>query len=159
MFIFFSKILQSLADLHKATSTPAETDNEQWFVKHFSTVIDSALAKLRFDSSPEEVWEPFNAVLLSIFCSCYQKKVQFFFAEFQLLSTLVQRANRKSNWLLSMQHISPILASMKNTEIPMPGVVRDGSTVFIHSVGTEATILPTKTRPKKLSFIGSDGET
>lgn len=56
-----------------------------------------------------------------------------------------------------MEHISPVLASLKNTVIPMPGINKPSGVVTIQSVHHVVHILPTKTKPKKLAFIGSDG--
>ena len=72
----------------------------------------------------------------------------------------------------SLKDVSPRLAAMRDTSIPMPGVggsldspaaagLADGSgsgAVTIAGFKHEVTVLPTKTRPKKLSILGSDGE-
>ena len=72
----------------------------------------------------------------------------------------------------SLKDVSPRLAAMRNTSIPMTGVVgvtsgssavggpgASSQTVTIARVVDEVTVLPTKTRPKKLQMIGSDGKT
>jgi len=73
----------------------------------------------------------------------------------------------------SLKDVSPRLAAMRDTSIPMPGVggspdssAAAGSAtgpgseaVTIARFNHEVTVLPTKTRPKKLSILGSDGET
>lgn len=46
---------------------------------------------------------------------------------------------------------------MSTTEMALPGEVSASDTVTIQSVGNSITILPTKTKPKKLFFLGSDG--
>ena len=52
-----------------------------------------------------------------------------------------------------MKEISPRLAKLKDSYLPVPG--RSGLTVIqFHPV---LTILPTKTRPKKLHLRGGDG--
>lgn len=131
-------IFSSMTELYKITSHKPETDNDQFFCKHIQPLIETAL-KGDGDSStnPETAWEPFN----------------------NLLEMLTNRANRKSNWLLQMKDISPVLKEMKSTRIPMPGVARGGQCVFVEGVGPEVTILPTKTRPKKIWLLGSDGKT
>jgi hypothetical protein len=71
-----------------------------------------------------------------------------------------------------LKDVSPRLATMRNTSIPMPGVsgMMSGppaaggleaspGAVTIASIVDEVTVLPTKTRPKKLRMIGSDGKT
>ena len=48
---------------------------------------------------------------------------------------------------------------MQNTAIPIPGQeLSDGSIVTIASMKEQVTIMVTKTRPKKITFIGSDGK-
>ena len=73
----------------------------------------------------------------------------------------------------SLENVSPRLAAMRNTSIPMPGVggSLDNPTAAAPAIGPgsgavtiagfkhEITVLPTKTRPKKLSILGSDGAT
>lgn len=46
---------------------------------------------------------------------------------------------------------------MTTTEMALPGEVSASDAVTIQSVGNTITILPTKTKPKKLFFLGSDG--
>jgi PI-3-kinase-related kinase SMG-1 len=57
-----------------------------------------------------------------------------------------------------MDHISSKLANLKNTVIAMPGLGSIGRVVTIDAVYNTVQILPTKTKPKKLIFIGSDGK-
>ncbi|CAG9763881.1 unnamed protein product [Ceutorhynchus assimilis] len=57
-----------------------------------------------------------------------------------------------------MRDISPVLWAIKDTPIAMPGVATN-TNVTIESVGDVVSILPTKTKPKKLVFYGSDGKT
>lgn len=71
---------------------------------------------------------------------------------------LQQRAQKRASYILRLEEISPWLAAMTNTEIALPGEVSARDTVTIHSVGSTITILPTKTKPKKLLFLGSDGK-
>lgn len=72
--------------------------------------------------------------------------------------SLQQRAQKRASYLLRLEEISPWLAAMMNTEIALPGEVSTRDTVTIHSVSSTITILPTKTKPKKLLFLGSDGK-
>lgn len=70
----------------------------------------------------------------------------------------MQRVHRRAAYSLSMNDISPILANLRNTCIAMPGVAaNDNKIVTIESVDNNVQILPTKTKPKKLIFHGSDG--
>jgi hypothetical protein len=69
---------------------------------------------------------------------------------------------------LDLQNVAPALMALGETEIPMPGVRQGCSSVqsvmtgFDNSVTVvgvipKATTLRTKTRPKKLALLGSDG--
>jgi PI-3-kinase-related kinase SMG-1 len=58
-----------------------------------------------------------------------------------------------------MVDISPALASLKDSVIAMPGVAsRSGTIITVSAVDNNIAILPTKTKPKKLVFHGSDGQ-
>ena len=71
--------------------------------------------------------------------------------------SLQQRSQKRASYLLHLNEISPRLASMAATEIAMPGEASATDAITIQSVGHTITILPTKTKPKKLFFLGSDG--
>lgn len=76
-----------------------------------------------------------------------------------LQTRLSQRANKRAAHTLRMEDISPVLASLKNTCIAMPGVSSGkGCIITIASLHNHIYILPTKTKPKKLMFFGSDGK-
>lgn len=72
--------------------------------------------------------------------------------------SLQQRAQKRASYLLCLEEISPRLGSMSQTEMALPGEVSATDAVTIHNVGNTITILPTKTKPKKLYFLGSDGK-
>lgn len=76
---------------------------------------------------------------------------------YQIMLSLQQRAQKRASYLLHLDEISPRLASMTTTEMALPGEVSASDAVTIQSVGNTITILPTKTKPKKLFFVGSDG--
>jgi len=75
------------------------------------------------------------------------------------MMSLQQRAQKKTSYLLRLDEISPRLVSMTTTEMALPGEVSASDAVTIRSVGGTISILPTKTKPKKLFFLGSDGRT
>lgn len=77
----------------------------------------------------------------------------------QIMLSLQQRAQKRASYLLKLDEISPRLTAMSNTEMALPGEVSATDAVTIQSVGNTITILPTKTKPKKLYFLGSDGRT
>ncbi|KAM4698242.1 serine/threonine-protein kinase SMG1 [Rhinophrynus dorsalis] len=132
-------IVFALEHVCSITSAPAETPHEKWFQDTYGEAIETALEKLRNPSNPANPgnsWMPFKQVMLN----------------------LQQRAQKRASYLLRLEEISPCLASMTNTEIALPGEVSDRDTITIHSVGSNITILPTKTKPKKFIFLGSDGK-
>lgn len=67
----------------------------------------------------------------------------------------------------SLADISPRLAAMTNSDIPMPAIHGAGDAaglghpgiLTIASFGDHVTVLTTKTRPKRLRMGGSDGAT
>ncbi|XP_074867075.1 serine/threonine-protein kinase SMG1 isoform X1 [Carettochelys insculpta] len=132
-------IVFALEHVQSITAAPAETPHEKWFQDNYGDAIENALEKLKNPSNPAKPgssWIPFKEVMLS----------------------LQQRAQKRASYLLRLEEISPWLAAMMNTEIALPGEVSARDTVTIHSVGSTITILPTKTKPKKLLFLGSDGK-
>lgn len=77
----------------------------------------------------------------------------------QLQAKLQQRAQKRIAYTLKMSDISPAIFALKNTCIAMPGVSKKaGQIISISSVENHIAILPTKTKPKKLVFHGSDGK-
>ena len=65
---------------------------------------------------------------------------------------------------LKLPDISPELAKTRSSIISMPGLQEvqgehnSASIVTIHSFETLVAILPSKTKPKKIRLIGSDGQ-
>lgn len=76
----------------------------------------------------------------------------------QIMLSLQQRAQKRASYLLHLDEISPRLVSMTKTEMALPGEVSASDAITIQSIGSTITILPTKTKPKKLFFMGSDGQ-
>ncbi|KAF7654424.1 hypothetical protein LDENG_00070090 [Lucifuga dentata] len=104
----------------------------------YGDAITSALERLRNPqnpANPASSWLPFKQIMIS----------------------LQQRAQKRASYLLHLDEISPRLASMTTTEMALPGEVSATDAVTIQRVGNTITILPTKTKPKKLFFLGSDG--
>uniref|UniRef100_A0A8C4EGN0 non-specific serine/threonine protein kinase n=1 Tax=Dicentrarchus labrax TaxID=13489 RepID=A0A8C4EGN0_DICLA len=120
------------------TAAPAETPHETWFQQTYGNAIVSALERLRNPANPANPassWLPFKQIMMS----------------------LQQRAQKRASYLLHLDEISPRLVSMTKTEMALPGEVSASDAVTIQNVGNTITILPTKTKPKKLFFLGSDG--
>uniref|UniRef100_A0A8C2D9F8 Serine/threonine-protein kinase SMG1 n=1 Tax=Cyprinus carpio TaxID=7962 RepID=A0A8C2D9F8_CYPCA len=131
-------VVFALDHVRSITAAPAETPHEAWFQETYGEAIHNALERLRSPlnpANPASSWVPFKQIMLS----------------------LQQRAQKRASYLLQLDEISPRLTAMTNTEMALPGEVSATDAVTIQSVGNTITILPTKTKPKKLYFLGSDG--
>lgn len=137
--IILKPITFILENLHSMTSVPAETPHEKNFQEKFGAAIEDVINRMNNPKNPA--------------------KPQLTSLPLKHLETkLTQRVYRRVAYSLLMTDISPILANLKNTSIAMPGVAAiDNRVVTIMSVGNTVQILPTKTKPKKLIFHGSDG--
>lgn len=144
-------ILFVMERLFEATSVKPETANELAFQERFSNAIQETITSLKgpldCNSPSPDGWTKFK----------------------QLYTVLQQRSQKRSATTFKMADISPVLAQMKNTVISMPGIEhlqnRSSSRsdadqnrwIYIRSVDNFVQILPTKTKPKKIAFYGSDG--
>ncbi|XP_016104477.1 serine/threonine-protein kinase SMG1-like isoform X2 [Sinocyclocheilus grahami] len=132
-------VVFALDHVRSITAASAETPHEAWFQETYGEAIHNALERLRNPlnpANPASSWVPFKQIMLS----------------------LQQRAQKRASYLLRLDEISPRLTAMTNTEMALPGEVSATDAVAIQSVGNTITILPTKTKPKKLYFLGSDGK-
>ncbi|KAG0722298.1 Serine/threonine-protein kinase SMG1 [Chionoecetes opilio] len=138
--IIFKPLLFVLDQLADITSAHPETPHECHFHDTYGSLIATALSDLR---EPESYFDPQSALS----------------GLRQLQQMLQQRAHRRASATLKMVEVSPKLGSLSNTLIAMPGVVSASQQVVtLASVDGHISILPTKTKPKKLSFQGSDGK-
>jgi serine/threonine-protein kinase SMG1 len=135
--IILKPIVSCLEHVYEMTSKMlSETPNEESFQAEFSQKIDKALIQLKNvknANKPSQGWSSFKL----------------------LHQSLLQRSQRRDASDLAMNKISPKLAMIKGSTIPIPG--NDGQHITIHSISPNVIILPTKTKPKKLFFIGSNG--
>ncbi|KAJ7561858.1 hypothetical protein O6H91_03G044300 [Diphasiastrum complanatum] len=143
-----------------STSRSPETPHEVWFQEHYGSQLKSAISFFKtppsIAASLGEVWRPLDAI-----------------------ATSLANHQKKSSVLLS--DVAPKLAALKCSDAPMPGLGahimsldasfpyvpvglgKDSNGGNLSEVVTIATfdeqvaILATKTKPKKLSFVGSDG--
>ncbi len=77
-----------------------------------------------------------------------------------------QFSHNKTGFQLDLQQISPKLAKLSSSTsdqeqftIPIPGSGTSlAGAVMLRAIDPNIFILPTKTRPKKLIFIGTDGK-
>jgi len=126
------------ADAH----TTMQTAHERWFVETFGRRIGAALPRLEMPATdeyaPEDAWEPFKAI--------YEE--------------MKAHSGTRAAHQLQLQDISPRLAEVTSSAIFMPGLSLHelgGSPVFVQAFRSAVTILPTKTKPKKMTLLGSDG--
>lgn len=118
-----------------------ETPHEKQFQEKYMEDINMVIEKLKNPECPEK---PQDSLLP---LKQLQKKFQ-------------QKFHKRASYSLKMQDISPVLHSIKNTLIAMPGLATTNKkNVTISHVSNVVSILPTKTKPKKLVFYGSDGQT
>jgi phosphatidylinositol kinase/protein kinase (PI-3 family) len=59
--------------------------------------------------------------------------------------------------ILELANVSPYLSDLRNTAIGIPGYHKSDNACFIDTFGQSVIILPTKTKPKKLNLVGTDG--
>ncbi|XAR59500.1 Non-specific serine/threonine protein kinase [Bertholletia excelsa] len=132
-----------------STSRKPETPHEIWFHKEYKEQLKSAI--LNFKTPPAsaaalgDVWRPFDSIASSL--ASYQRKSS-----------------------ISLGEVAPQLAQLSSSDVPMPGLEKQitisesngdltssQGIVTIASFTEQVVILSTKTKPKKLVIMGSDG--
>jgi len=119
-----------------STSREPETPHEVWFQKEYGELLKSAIVS--FKTPPVsalnlgDIWKPFESIAASLLA--YQRKS-----------------------LVSLSEVAPRLSLLRSSDAPMPGLDIK-SLVTVSSLCDNLVILSTKTRPKKLVFMGSDGK-
>lgn len=133
-----------------STSQKPETPHEIWFHDEYMEQIKTSITKFRTPPASAlaigDVWRPFSNIATSL--ASYQRKAS-----------------------ISLVEVAPLLAQLSSSDVPMPGLERqimmaesDGGftssdeIVTIASFAEQVSILPTKTKPKKLVILGSDGQ-
>lgn len=144
--IHFRRILYSLETTRLMTSSSSplgapETPHESWFQLKFEQPIDALIGMLR--SPPDNVLAD---SLTSAVLNTYQEL---------LLSLRKHSFVTNTNNRLQMADISPKLAALEATLVPLPG--HQSGAVRLHKVYKTVSVLHTNTKPKKIVFIGSDG--
>jgi PI-3-kinase-related kinase SMG-1 len=132
-------VLVDVDDLRRRTyARTSESPHEKQFARMFGSSIDAAIAELR---------EP----------SCIPYDAAATWAPFKLLDEQLKEVSRRK---LVLEDISPRLAARQASAISMPGLsARDpAKLVTIQSFKKDVLILPSKTKPKKLFLVGSDGK-
>ena len=133
--IVFRRLLHLLDQVAAITRAAPETPHEEQFQRRFGKFISSTLEKVKSPldwGKPTEGWAGLAT----------------------LQQQLAARAGKRP--ALKLGEISPVLHQLRDTEIAMPGHLGD-SLVTVARFDPTITILPTKTKPKKLSMMGSDG--
>lgn len=131
------QLLSDLEALMAFTSREPETSYERSFKRRFDGPIKSTLEALRLRPYPE-AWDKLK----------------------QLYHVLQSNMLRGTSNTLKMQSISPVLCNIGRMSISMPGLDAQDELqpVHIESVESSVCILPTKTKPKKVAFYGSNGQ-
>jgi hypothetical protein len=128
-------VVQAVKKLRSGTyGRIAETPHEMWFQHEYGPILDVVLDELETPSTyadVEQVWG----------------KLKNIHSRLNKLTQIVRP--------IPMAQISPFLASLKSSQLPVPGVEQ----VSVQQFSPEVIILPTKTRPKRIAMLGSDGHT
>lgn len=134
--IIFRPVLYVLDRVFALTSRIPETPHEQHFLDNYVPVIKDIIEFIR---NPPDPTKP--------------KIIGEKLAQFQ--AKMANRVQCKSH--LKLSEISPNLAQLKGSQIPMPGILSKHE-ITMQSFEETLIILLTKTKPKKLALIGSDGK-
>lgn len=134
--LFLCPTLRLLEQLQAVvTAREPETPHEQWFREVLGPQVVDTLNALR---NPADPWRP-----------------QASWAALRRLHLRLQRRPHEEGPQLLMERVSPALATaLRDSRVPMPGC---SGNVRIAAVQSSIAVLPTKTKPKKLGFQGSDG--
>ncbi|XP_058442712.1 serine/threonine-protein kinase Smg1 [Malaya genurostris] len=127
-----------LEQLYEMTSRPSQTAHEKSFQERYLKYISATIEKLK---EPLDVKKPTDGWI----------RFKTLFAQMQ------QRSQKRIAFSLRISEISPVLSKLSNTAISMPGIDSTNKQIFIRSVDNLVQILPTKTKPKKMMFYGSNG--
>jgi PI-3-kinase-related kinase SMG-1 len=128
-----------LEHLQAVTSQSPETHNERIFQATYQEIISNAIHTLKRPPSytnPHPAWEPFK--------------------EFQQM--LMLRSQKRMTSTISLHEVSPHLAAITSSSITLPGLENiSDEPIVLESFDLDVMVLPTKTKPKKISMMGSDG--
>jgi len=131
-------VVHALKKVLRVTSQQPDTPHETRFHDDVQPMVTMAFDKLL---NPDNIGNP---------KSCW--------AGFkQLHNYLESKYRSRASNMLKLDEISPKLMNMKNTSVPIPGVTSNTNSVSIQGCSASVPILPTKTKPKKMQFVGSDG--
>ncbi|KAI8877781.1 hypothetical protein K501DRAFT_229661 [Backusella circina FSU 941] len=131
-------VLTSIDKLMEVTAqeSMAPTPHEMWFEKTFGKQLLHAYNLLQKPTSSKTYRQGWEA--------------------FQQLHRQLMAENHKVR-ILELAQVSPYLSELRNTAIGIPGYHEGDNACFIDTFGQSMIILPTKTKPKKLDLLGTDG--
>ncbi|PRQ23338.1 putative non-specific serine/threonine protein kinase [Rosa chinensis] len=144
-------IVVALEHRLSSTSRKPETPHEVWFHGEYKDRLKSAI--IAFKTPPAcatalgDAWRPFDTIAASL--ASYQRKSS-----------------------ICLREVAPQLALLSSSDVPMPGLEKQDTVsesdrglsanlqgiVTIASFAADAAIISTKTKRKKLVFLGSDGQ-
>eukprot|EP00898_Chlorokybus_atmophyticus_P001833 jgi/Chlat1/2650/Chrsp178S02490 len=127
----------------RLTAREPETPHERWFQQTFQGRLQAAVIAFRQPNNamdPSNAWRPLKALCQELASNVVQTKVQ-------------------------LSDLSPALAGLQSVHVPMPALrvaqstLGSGSSMpLLQGFSADVTILATKTKPKKLLLLGSDGQ-
>ncbi|KAJ3046729.1 Serine/threonine-protein kinase smg1 [Rhizophlyctis rosea] len=135
----------------------AVTAHERWFVEKYGAVIETAMTRLRTPESfakAQDAWSAFKEV--SDDTHHLHVHTSHFPYSLQLQTSLGKEVQRPRQ--LSLSDLSPFLSTKQASEIPIPGLPVHDSLITVQSFEQAVQVLPTKTKPKKMTILGSNGQ-
>ncbi|ORY80157.1 hypothetical protein LY90DRAFT_664604 [Neocallimastix californiae] len=128
-------VIHGIETFYNEINVEPQNNHEKWFHNNFKKMLEEAINNLKDtnNESFQKAWEPFNELYKEI-----AKEVQ---------------KNRK----ILLSDVSPYLANIKKSQIPLPGIDQKSEIVYIQHFDKYIFALPTKTKPKKINIYGSDG--
>ncbi|KAM2903393.1 hypothetical protein COP2_003214 [Malus domestica] len=144
-------IVVSLERRLASTSRKPETPHEVWFHEEYKDRLKSAITAFKTPPASAaalgDAWRPFDNIASSL--ASYQRKLS-----------------------IPLSEVAPQLALLSSSDVPMPGLEKQDTVsesdralsanlqgiITIASFSEEVTIISTKTKPKKLVILGSDGQ-
>ncbi|KAF9188804.1 Serine/threonine-protein kinase smg1 [Haplosporangium sp. Z 767] len=128
-------LLATFESLQDGNARP-ESNHERWFISTYRDRIQAALDSLRSPKAWDNLFEGLN----------------------MLRDIGVEIGKELSGArVLQLSDLSPNLAKIQSSLIDIPSP-KQGTGVTIQSFEQQVVIIPTKTKPKKLTLIGSDGK-
>ncbi|XP_050364402.1 uncharacterized protein LOC126783062 [Argentina anserina] len=134
-----------------STSRKPETPHEVWFHEEYKDRLKSAIIAFKMPPASAtalgDAWRPFDTIASSL--ASYQRKSS-----------------------ICLKEVAPQLALLSSSDVPMPGLEKQDTVsepdrglsadlqgiVTIASFSEDVAIISTKTKPKKLAILGSDGQ-